>query len=224
MLEPTYRVSGVISHGTSGCQAAAVAKRSDPYTLANEFICARLASAVGVVVPPGGLGVDGEGNCTYVMLDFAPADVVPLVVEPKAVVEQKPHAAAGIVAFDCWVRNDDRHRESVFLHPETGALVAFDHGDALFGSEGRTRLNSPDVEFRGGELDPYLLDARDLALWAERIASVSLGLIREICEEPVRRSMVEPADAIAAARFLNDRKSLILARLKSDSVCGCVCW
>lgn len=98
------------------CTLSGIAKlnsASAPYAVANEFICGRLGLMVGLPVPPGVVVTADDGRLAYVSLRFGPKGQRPPPTIPEHLVEDKPSVAAGIIAFDCWIGNEDRHQENV---------------------------------------------------------------------------------------------------------------
>jgi hypothetical protein len=121
-----YGVAAVGSYmgaGVTGSRAAqldGVVKTWDasaPYTVANEYICGRLATTIGLPAPPGTIARLNDGTWGFVMLRFGHrGDRLP-PVDPDEVVRYKPSLAAGVVAFDSWVLNFDRHTGNLAFAP-----------------------------------------------------------------------------------------------------------
>lgn len=88
-----------------------------PYLVANEQICARLASIINLPVPPGVIVESTSGQVGYVALRFGNANERPPRLIPTDLVNDCPEIAAGILTFDCWVANGDRHAENLAYSP-----------------------------------------------------------------------------------------------------------
>jgi hypothetical protein len=82
---------------------------SEHYTVANEYICNRAALAVGLPVPPGTIAKKADRTNMFVCLRFTAGPTSLPAVDPADLVADHPQLAAGIIAFDCWVGNWDRH-------------------------------------------------------------------------------------------------------------------
>lgn len=105
-----------------------------PFTVTNEYICACLASYIGLDVPPFCITkcpFDGKYYFVSMLLDEAPIEGV----NPETVVQSNPDVATGIVIFDVYVINGDRKAIDLWQHPDTGRIIIFDHSHALFGYE-----------------------------------------------------------------------------------------
>lgn len=98
------------------CTLSGVAKQNSdgaPYAVPHEFICGRLGLLIGLPVPPGVVITTQDGKLAYISLSFGPKGERPPPVNAQHIAEDRPYAAAGIVAFDCWIGNPDRHQENL---------------------------------------------------------------------------------------------------------------
>lgn len=86
----------------------------EPYLIANELICSRLAAALGLPVLPGEVARDQDGT-TYWAIPGVRSDggisVPPSTAEDIAVAQ--PQIVAGMIVFDAWVNNTHRFADSV---------------------------------------------------------------------------------------------------------------
>lgn len=160
---------------------AGVAKSSSqevPYLVANEFICARLAQSLLLPVPPGFL-VQNNHEAWFVSLNFnlSGEDLPP--AHPRRVAQSFPDLATGIVLFDVWVANLDRHRGNLAFDSEAERLQIFDHGSALFVGGADHMDNVRRGALHIGALDhclvPCLQDDTYIAKWVERITELLVG-------------------------------------------------
>src|SRR5690348_11554661 len=114
---------------------AKVAAPSQLYVVPNEFICGRLGLIMGLPVPPGVVVRADSGDLAYVALRFGQkGEKLPPVI-PEHVVEDNPSVAAGVVAFDCWVGNRDRHTQNLAYSRAVRNMHIFDHSHALLGEQ-----------------------------------------------------------------------------------------
>ncbi len=89
-----YAITGVgpsLGSGVSGAfevQLLGVGKvdTHEPYTLANEFICAQLASALGLPVPPATIAETNTGEKVFVSLKYTVGPTSLPAVDPAELV------------------------------------------------------------------------------------------------------------------------------------------
>jgi hypothetical protein len=118
------------------------------YCISNEFICAEIGRFIGLPIPPCGIGYaqDHAVKHWFASLNFnLTADDLP-PVDPEQCVSVLPDLSTGLILFDIWIANPDRHRKnlSVDLAEKPPHMSIFDHSHALFGNtngEGARRLN-----------------------------------------------------------------------------------
>lgn len=117
-----------------------------PYCVANEYLASRLAVRLGITVPPGTLvHSDRAGETGWVTLTYG--DPLPPVV-PENLAVDEPRMTAGLVVFDIFIINTDRHTRNVAYRPSQKRLEVFDHSHALFGPN-RERISERLSEARG---------------------------------------------------------------------------
>ncbi len=124
-------IHGVIKQNTPGA----------PHLVANEFICGRLAAAMGLPVPPGGIVKLDDDSLAYVSLRFGLNGEQPPPAYADELVADLPDLALRIVAFDCWVANRDRHEGNLTYERRAIPPMVFDHEKALMGGIGPDRLD-----------------------------------------------------------------------------------
>ncbi len=188
-------------------------KRSDqqPLVVANELLCVSLARAILLPVPPGFI-IEHESSPCYVSLNFnlAGEDLPP--ASPAGVVSQDPALACGIVLFDIWVTNCDRHDRNLMHDRGTGRVQVFDHSHALFGPNGgRGQLEShrKELGIAGHCLAPEIVNPAGMHTWNERIKSVPDYYIRGIVEAAVAVGLPD-TDRDFCADFLLERRTQLL--------------
>lgn len=201
------------------CTLNGVAKVSPagakPYLVANEHVCARLASIINLPVPPGVIVEAASGGMGYVVLRFGNANERPPRLIPTDLTNDYPDIAAGILAFDCWVANGDRHAENLAYSPGIWPPMAFDHSHAFFGDPGNpARLMDHTLIAQVGILAQHMTDADPFQEWVERIQSVRPGVIGEVLEGLVARSIIDPGEASIGTGFLTARQAILPDLLK----------
>ncbi|MFI6962176.1 hypothetical protein [Streptomyces sp. NPDC050255] len=149
-----------------------------PYAVVNDFIASTLGVAAGLPVPPGNLiGLYGGGHGFVSMAFGERGDAAPPVIPPRFC-QERPWEACGIIAFDQWVSNTDRHDRNLSYIADVGVAV-FDHDLALInqyhpsGDAASALASDLDVECKSHCLAPHLVDVSFFPEWFDRIASVS---------------------------------------------------
>ncbi len=207
---------------------SAVAKQNSPeaapYCIPNEWICGELGRFLRLPIPPVSIVSETSGGPFFASLDFNLAgDSLPPVNVAKC--EQAlPHLSAGLLIFDIWVANCDRHAEnfSVDFLGAPPRMNIFDHSHALFGysaEHGEARLialrdrlgiswttnNAVD----SGQHRHCLLDAVNVdthfSFWLNRISATPDFYIEEICKD-ARPYGLTPQETAAVVGFLKHRR------------------
>ncbi|WP_204019130.1 HipA domain-containing protein [Sphaerimonospora thailandensis] len=192
-----------------------------PYAVANEYIAARVAAAVGLPVPPGQIVRLSTRELGYVCLLFGPEGSTLPPVIPAELAEQDPQLCMGIVMFDCWIRNGiDRHDGNLGYLPESGGVI-FDHDLALLGSRWgkaaddlRTAADQPCLD--GHCLVSELSSLEHAHEWAARMAAVPKGLIRDVARTAFRLKLINATERDEVIRFLEFRQGRLLAYLEKS--------
>ena len=145
MPDAKYRVltyGKQLGIGVAGSQyitIQAVAKEnspSAPYCVPNELICGELGRLLRLPVPPMGIVTSATHQPMIASLDFnltgnslPPVDVVKCENELSEL-------SAGLLIFDIWIANCDRHRKnfSVDFLTKPPQMNVFDHSHALLGA------------------------------------------------------------------------------------------
>ena len=181
------------------------------YLLANELICCRLAAALGLPVLPGEIAQHPDGRKCWITPQISIANTTLPPTSLEQVVAAQPTVVAGMVVFDCWVRNDDRSADNLLFDPRLGVWL-IDHEHCLAGRTGESfgaleRLTEalPNwSEFRHADLDQ---DA--LAFWITRIRSVPTTPIDQALDEARSRGLITRPQQAELKRFLLARKERI---------------
>lgn len=189
-----------------------VAKTSnpaEPHIVANEYICARLAAAVGLPVPPGFLVKEGDRSW-FVSLNFnLSGEKLPPVI-PELLVARQPDLCAGIVLFDAWALNPDRHAKNLMHYEKTDAVQLFDHSRALMPTDLPQREYAEkmrDLPAIGAHcLAQKLVDASTFKRWHQRIMAVAEHQITDALNEAVEVGL-EPGNVDFFRAYLMDRRT-----------------
>lgn len=180
-----------------------------PYTVANEYVCGRLAQILGLPVPPGTIATLNDGQPAYVMLKFGHKGDKPPKADIAAFVAARPKLAARIAVFDCWVINADRHPGNLAYIPGISASV-FDHGHALLGiHEGQAEKF---LEHNGHQalwqscLLEHLTSWQDLSEAAGIIRSLSKLVIDLTIEQVVDLRLITRGEGKLTMDILDSRR------------------
>jgi len=150
-------VGGGVGGGVSGAfevELLGIGKTeaAEPYALSSEFVSGQLAAALGLPVPPSTIAVTNSGEKVFVCLRFSVGSLSLPAVNPSGLVQDRPVLAAGIVAFDSWVGNWDRHAGNIaYVRGVSGASI-FDHGRTLL----RTPTGQGEAALRAGRDDAHV--------------------------------------------------------------------
>lgn len=198
MLPPTnYKVIGwgsPIGDSVSHAQNVAlsgVAKRNsttEPNIVAAEMIAARLGQAILLPIPPAFI-VKGDEGPWFASLDFNLAGESLPPVEPEKVVTQYPDLSVGIVVFDAWIMNPDRHCWNLAYHVSTRRLQVFDHSRALMPGVGQREFaETHRHELAIGHnhcLARHIIDGFPFARWIDRIRQIPDYYLREVLTDAI---------------------------------------
>jgi hypothetical protein len=198
---------------------AAIAKRNlpgQPYIVPNELVCAQLAVACRLPIPPGFI-VQHEGQSAFVSMNFNLAGENLPPVDPAALVAAHPRTAWGIVLIDIWMCNGDRHSQNLSYNAATNAVQIFDHSHALLGQQGIGHLqaNSNATAIGGHCLATQLTAVAGAEDWHSRIAAVPEYVVREVCRDAASLG-AEAFDGDAVAHLLLDRRKRLKALINAS--------
>lgn len=194
------------------------ASAGSPYVVANEIVCGALGRGLGLPIPPGFL-VKENGEAYHVSLNFnLTADSLP-PADPAALVAALPELAAGIVLFDAWVLNDDRHNKNLAFDTSTTQAVLFDHSHAFLGSgnNGRARLASlvGQPSLGGHCLKQHLTSAAAFPWWQARIMAIPEFWIRMAVEEASHVGL-QREDVEYCVNYLLERRGRLIGLLRGN--------
>lgn len=228
MIATRFKVWGWGSEVGSGATrplhvgVAGVAKQSPqerPYAVASELLCGNLARILLLPVPPSFIIENDTGIPHHVSLNFALAGENLPPVNPAAVVAHDNALACGIVLFDIWMGNSDRHAGNLAFDTTTNVVTIFDHSHAFLSDQDaaawltRTENN---IAIGGHCLAPHVRDVTDFVPWAQKISQVPEYYIRGLVSECVKvglpAAMVDPCVA-----HLMTRRNQLLQLIKDNA-------
>lgn len=221
---------GIGSTGARRCTIGAIAKfnqRGSTYCVANEFVASRLGIMLGLPIPHGVMVKDEEGRFSYLSLRVTGQDEAPPPVIPADLARDHPDLVAGIIVFDHWIANHDRHEENMAYVPGVWPPFFFDHANALLGGSDSTFRGLRRLETAGLNgldnfcLEPFINDTSRFEPWITQIEGLSEVAIKTICQEASQSGLsVEESDALVAF-LLRRRRTLrtdLMTRAWSSNV------
>ncbi len=198
---------------------------SIPYRIPSEYIAAKIGQFLGLPVPPCAITRFGPGNVKlFSSLDFnfERASLRPIFED--IVVRKMPLVCAGILVFDIFIGNEDRHDENVVVDRgnDPRQIHIFDHDHSLLsgmnfcgkekidklyndiGITGKPPLNNNRHVF----LD-QLQSQEDLDFWIRRVGIIPDFVLEDLCGFARDEIGLEPDIAEYLATFLKWRKGNI---------------
>jgi len=205
---------GVLAPYHVGVWGIAKAPDNDnPYVVANELVCYNLAKAILLPIPPGFI-VARNGAFNYVSLDFNLSGAALPPADPESVIRAVPDIAAGIIAFDVWIVNSDRHDGNLHYDFLQRKIEIFDHGHAFFrGSneeQARETLANSENQLGIGNhcLASELLELTSIPRWLNRIMAVPDFYISEVIKAGIEVGLPE-SQAGFCEDFLSRRRQAL---------------
>jgi hypothetical protein len=188
-----------------------------PYVVANELVCSRLASILLLPIPPGFL-VSLEGASHFASLDFNLSGASLPPADPVVLAAAFPKLCWGILLFDMWVLNGDRHRKNLAFDTTADKVQIFDHSHALL-----ARGNLP--PFVGQHaltpnccLGPEVTTLDGLAEWHGHIMDIPDRFIRTVVSDVAGPEFnVTAAQASECADFLLARRPTLIDIAKAHA-------
>lgn len=158
---------------------------NQPFIVANELVCSSVARALVLPCPPGALMENG--NTTYFFsLDFNLAGQALPPVSPAAIVQSFPELAWGIIVFDSFVMNSDRHNQNIAHDSSTNRVQVFDHSHAFLTPGGdidqTLAARAGSLAIGGHCLAGEINTKNGLAVWLDRVKQIPDYFIDGIIE------------------------------------------
>jgi hypothetical protein len=191
---------------------ATIAKKASTgqsYVVANEVLCNGIARALVLPCPPGALMEEG-GEDYFFSLDFNLAGHSLPPADAKVIVSKFPRLAWGIILFDAFIMNGDRHGRNIAYDASTDRVQIFDHSHAFLGADGdipRRLASAADQLCIGGHCLASEVSTEDgLESWLGRIELIPDFFLEEMVEaaSTVGLPAVYKSDAFA---FIKNRRN-----------------
>ncbi|WP_155945621.1 hypothetical protein [Micromonospora sp. CNB394] len=216
------------STSVSAVRVAAYARRNTPqrrFAVVNDYVASTLGTAAGLPVPPGTLLRVGQGELGYLSLGFSDKGDRPPPVIPPVFAHERPWDATGIIAFDQWILNNDRHDANLAYLPNSGVAV-FDHDMALIcnppsGDACGSLETGLEQTVKDHILARHLTTAEYFPEWCDRIKSVGKREIRRVVSTCQDANLIDRNVRDKLIDFLEHRQTRIqshIGRTTSDYV------
>lgn len=209
---------GAGATGAMHVGVAGVAKPNSaglPLVVANEWVCHMLARAILLPIPPGFI-IDLNGQPHYVSLNFNLAGLALPPADTALIVASHPELAAGIVLFDVWVANGDRHAQNIHYDQTSDRVEIFDHSHASFSNDpANLATKTAQLAIGGHCLASELRSVAGMASWHTRINEIPEFYIRAAVEDAAEFGL--PPDKVGpSSDFLLERRPRLLDLLKNN--------
>lgn len=170
-----------------------------------------------------GVVVESEGALAYVSLRFGHKGERPPPVIAAHLIEDNPRMASGIITFDLWIANQDRHEGNLAYARGTQPLHVFDHGHALLGAtaagQGIAALQRLERQPTPSScLTPAMRTSRHFSEWAERVLAIRDDVIDDLVAAMTQgtgQAALTPDEGRATADFLKKRRVRIAEFLRT---------
>ena len=183
-----------------------------PYTVAAELLCAHLARAVLLPVPPSFVVNDADGTPHHVSLNSAVSGENLPPADAAALVAAHPDLACGIIMFDVWVGNADRHNKNLAFDQAADRVTLFDHNNAILqGTNIPAWLagNKDQLGIGGHCLKQHIVNVAPMMEWNTRINGVPEFYVRALVSEATKVGLPQEMEAPCAQHLLERRVRLI---------------
>lgn len=124
-----------------GITTVAKRDRDSAFEVFNELVAMRLGQLMGLPIPPGVI-VENDGKTFYCSAHVSAASGDLPNADLERFAADKEDDACGVMVFDAWIANCDRHDENLWYDYYGNKCFLFDHGMSLLGGSGRTALTS----------------------------------------------------------------------------------
>jgi hypothetical protein len=195
------------------------AKRSlsNEYELANEVLCLRLAQILKLPIPYGGI-IEKDGHLYFASLEYgiAPETLPKPTKGDVRMIAADAWLTCGIIVFDSWIVNEDRHEANLLYDRSTRMAYLIDHGTAFFFGATPDKAVAELESYR----DKLVVNSRNHCLaaeattlsdfneWHRRVKGIPEYYIRESIDEAVELGLPAEHAAFCVDMLLERREHL----------------
>lgn len=171
---------------TAGITCLAKRHRDSPYEVFNELVCMQLGRALGLPIPIGFV-LEKDGDLYYCSANLALFDGEAPDADFELFAEKDHRTALGVVVFDAWVANADRHSRNAIYDDIDNQIYIFDHGMALLGNRGTSYLHESRGQLRLCEdLTFEIADASSFSEWYNRVLGIPEFMITDAIRDAAK--------------------------------------
>jgi hypothetical protein len=185
-------------------QHQSYAKANSPTSelcVANEWVAGHLANFLRLPVPPFALfRATGHPRKMFASLRFGERDTPPNDCRPLQCIAADRRLCTGIIVFDIFIANGDRHRENIKvddpIHPQEFSLI--DHERALLGpKKGDQAIQRllrlwDELGIDNHCLAPHLDTAEHIEHWTQMVRFIPWPTLRALCDEATELGATKP--------------------------------
>ncbi|HEX8393913.1 MAG TPA: HipA family kinase [Longimicrobium sp.] len=201
-----------------------LASPKEPSAVANEYIGAELAKHIRLPIPPHFCGyIRRTSRKAFCSLDATVGGAKLPAINPVLACTEEPDLCTGVLIFDIWIANVDRHLRNISYQRERmpHKLTIIDHSRALFYYQNfNSRFKGDLGIIRPEDKNPhallYSLSSPDyFHKWITRVKNVSSEYIKEIVNDAAELGL--PATArVYGYDFLLRRRDSIETLIRSN--------
>ena len=155
-----------------------------PFMVANEMIALRLGRILGLPIPDGVIiERDGEPFFASMNINLEGFNLPP--ADASAVTRELGDLACGVIVFDIWIVNKDRHEFNLHYDNTKKAIYLIGQGACLYENEGFVRLlkNKDSIGIGPHCLASTITSVKPAREWVNKIAQIPRYVIRDIIVE-----------------------------------------
>jgi hypothetical protein len=189
-----------------GLTGIAKRHRTSPYEVYNELVAMALGRILGLPIPIGFV-LEDCGNLYYCSGNFFAAGGEAPDADIEHLAANERRIACGVVLFDAWIGNRDRHSRNIFYDIDGNRLHLFDHGDSLLNYAGVANLEKLENTIEVHEdVAREVFDFSSFRDWHRRLLAIPDLLISDIAWQAASAGVKEE-EARDVAAFLRRRRA-----------------
>ena len=185
--------------------------RESPNEVFNELVALRLGQIIGLPIPAG-LSIENKGKIYFVSCGLLTTGEELPEADLEKFAKDEARLACGIVTFDAWIGNVDRHDENIWYDYYGHKTAVFDHGQSLLGPFGHECLdnNESALTVKTGEygLGSFVNSMVDFPHWYDRICAIPDSTIKSTCTEASAVGVGETLAKKCASWLINRKETL----------------
>lgn len=194
-------------------RVSGVAKFSEddyPNTVGNEILCNILARAILLPAPPGFIA-ERNGFPCYVSCNFNLVGEELPPIDPHALIAEQLDIATGIIVFDFWIMNIDRHEENIHYDLDTKRVEVFDHGHCFMADGGIQGLRAQVANWSYAShcLVENIDSCTHFGKWCDRISKVPDFVIEDAVAQAVSLDYPEEHEAEYVSILRSRRDNMV---------------